>query len=1338
MNGGNQMRSQCDDRVTGGVTLRHSRFLWLAILVAFAALLCLGLRSAAANQLVNQDTPPPGGRVQNSSGIVLDGPSGNLVVAYNDDPAAFNGIGTSFRPVAAGLWQDSFTQVPPVFQWNLDASVTSDQLGFVYAGMASYDNLPASNSGIYVSASMDGGVNFGPANQVTLWSGAPGAMPFVIKPKIEADAFPGSPFNRNVYVVYEEDGPNLINSNAMFSSSPPGGAAWTPPVVVNDNIGQDHVLWPDLGVASTGTVHTAWLESAYGQIQGFQGRIMTDASVNAGMAWGPDVMASQFWTVPSMLRDAIGAPTYMATSYPSIQPDPSQPNRVCMAYAARPGGGLTFETRLDTGDVPPGSADAGLPYPFSGGKRVVASNGWVHTVWDDLRAGTELYYQRTASATPTWPGPEVLLSTGLLPTAHSAVVLPTVEATGSRVYAAWTEPYVDISNWVYVVASGNDGLNWGAPIALDSSNAPANHARIACSGSNVCVSWESPTNPTVESFIRVNYSTNGGATWAGEVTVTAPNTYCYNHDIFMLGSNVYLVWAQGVAASTSSHIYTSFSTNGGASWSSPVRIDSNPIGALPAFAPKVCAAGGNVYALWVDQRRTVKDIYFAYSNTSGVFWSADTPLNPAVGPSNCHFPQIACNGTSVYAVYEDSGDVYANVSTNSGVTWQGQARLNTGIAAGSGGSSYVRVAVSGPNVYTTWQDSRRGGWDIYGTHSSNSGLSWPSSDYRIDLGSPPGAANSWHPHVAADGNGSFYQWSDERAGTGLRDVYANAIVLSADEADIFYTESNDGGLTWSVPIRVNDDATTNDQSHPWLDVKPTGVVDVFWKDKRLDVNDRNYDTYFASLLPGAAAFQPNVRVTTQTLLPPPSMWVGDYCGIEVDALQAHCTWTDTRVVADVGAGDIFYDAIPNPLFGACCVSPGTCALLPPADCTGDYMGDGVPCEPNPCVVLPDYEDHDVGDCVFTVTDQGALGFMDVTQTEGSGFVYPSTGTNQLFIGSLWVGLDPTYTANRDFDPDPEKEWVVSTSPDGHCMVYEPGISDQDIHVGYTDAGASVPRGLYVEQHSWAWGAPDPADDFVILNYSIHNESGAVMTDLYAGVYLDLDIGASFDDDEGVADPSLRLTYLFDTSGLHVGVLALDETLPLANVTLVHNPTYVWPNQFILDPDKYAFLSAADPGHVMLASPLPDDYSVLASMGPFELGPGEVRTVSFAVIGGESLEHFMENVTVAWMAAEGDVSDVPDDGVKVTVNRLLPNAPNPFSDETVIRFELVEDQLVSLTVYDVSGRRVRNLLNEVVAGGRQFVRWDGRDQAGRRVAEGVYFIKLVVPDRTLSRPIVVIR
>jgi hypothetical protein len=77
--------------------------------------------------------------------------------------------------------------------------------------------------------------------------------------------------------------------------------------------------------------------------------------------------------------------------------------------------------------------------------------------------------------------------------------------------------------------------------------------------------------------------------------------------------------------------------------------------------------------------------------------------------------------------------------------------------------------------------------------------------------------------------------------------------------------------------------------------------------------------------------------------------------------------------------------------------------------------------------------------------------------------------------------------------------------------------------------------------------------------------------------------------------------------------------------------------------------------------------------------------------------------------------------------LHPSRPNPFNPQAEIRYQLPGSSPVQLTVYDVSGRALRVLVNEVKPAGVHEAVWDGTDEEGTAMASGVYFYRLQAGD-----------
>lgn len=74
-------------------------------------------------------------------------------------------------------------------------------------------------------------------------------------------------------------------------------------------------------------------------------------------------------------------------------------------------------------------------------------------------------------------------------------------------------------------------------------------------------------------------------------------------------------------------------------------------------------------------------------------------------------------------------------------------------------------------------------------------------------------------------------------------------------------------------------------------------------------------------------------------------------------------------------------------------------------------------------------------------------------------------------------------------------------------------------------------------------------------------------------------------------------------------------------------------------------------------------------------------------------------------------------------KLEQNYPNPFNPSTIINFEIDKQNVVRLSVYDITGTRVRNLVNDIKSPGNYSVIWDGTDDSGDHVASGLYLFRL---------------
>jgi predicted outer membrane repeat protein len=137
--------------------------------------------------------------------------------------------------------------------------------------------------------------------------------------------------------------------------------------------------------------------------------------------------------------------------------------------------------------------------------------------------------------------------------------------------------------------------------------------------------------------------------------------------------------------------------------------------------------------------------------------------------------------------------------------------------------------------------------------------------------------------------------------------------------------------------------------------------------------------------------------------------------------------------------------------------------------------------------------------------------------------------------------------------------------------------------------------------------------------------------------------------------------------------------------------------------------------------------------PVDIGENEfVLTVGdIEIMGGDNQTYGAQLSGVFGRTIKGPVQ-------QVFHNRLEQNFPNPFNPQTTIAFSIKKASNVRLAIYDVTGSRVKDLVDEKRVPGAYRVIWDGRNQSGNQVASGVYFYKLTAGDFTSAKKMVVLK
>lgn len=354
---------------------------------------------------------------------------------------------------------------------------------------------------------------------------------------------------------------------------------------------------------------------------------------------------------------------------------------------------------------------------------------------------------------------------------------------------------------------------------------------------------------------------------------------------------------------------------------------------------------------------------WSYSSDGGQTWTFPGVINPGIFRSD---PVLDYDksGNFYYNSLTNDPDFFCKVfkSTTGGATW------DAGTDAQGGDKQCMvidrTVGVGGGNIYSGWTSDFSTCLPGFFTRSTDGNTSYESCTevdsfpfwgtmavgdagelYYGAAGTQfdsllvvkslnaqtPASVVSWNPvMVYIDGNVNFGlsvnpagllgQVSidvDHSNGAGSGNVYILASLTrtsNSDPGDVMFSRSTDGGMTWSAPVRVNDDVSvTNTQWIGTMSVAPTGRIDAVWLDTRDDLTGGDLSALYYSYSTDQGTtwsvnekmsdvFDPHVGYPNQDKM-------GDYFDMISDSSGAHLAWANTLN----GEEDAYYSYIVPPI-----------------------------------------------------------------------------------------------------------------------------------------------------------------------------------------------------------------------------------------------------------------------------------------------------------------------------------------------------------------------------------------------------------------------------------------
>jgi len=288
---------------------------------------------------------------------------------------------------------------------------------------------------------------------------------------------------------------------------------------------------------------------------------------------------------------------------------------------------------------------------------------------------------------------------------------------------------------------------------------------------------------------------------------------------------IYLAYSGWGGSTTGTDVFFTKSSNG-RTWTVPLRVNDDSGGTAQTEPTLTLDPSNNVYIAWTDGRSGNNDVYFSKSTTGGASFSPNVRVNIDVTTNGQTEPSIAVDPVNphlIHAVWTDTRtpangpDIYYINSTDGGLSFNPPSvRVNTDATAAEQGAPAIAVAPD-RSVNVVWRDPSNGakGPDIYYVKSTNLGGTWGTV---VIVNRDTGNAAQTEQTIAVNASGAiFVAWTDSS--------------FTSTAPDIAATVSTNGGASFPVAVKVNDDAGTVQQGQPTLAVRGDRAQ-LAWSDYR--------------------------------------------------------------------------------------------------------------------------------------------------------------------------------------------------------------------------------------------------------------------------------------------------------------------------------------------------------------------------------------------------------------------------------------------------------------------------------------------------------------------------
>ncbi|MCC6550376.1 MAG: S8 family serine peptidase [Ignavibacteriaceae bacterium] len=387
------------------------------------------------------------------------------------------------------------------------------------------------------------------------------------------------------------------------------------------------------------------------------------------------------------------------------------------------------------------------------------------------------------------------------------------------------------------------------------------------------------------------------------------------------------------------------------------------------------------------------------------------------------------------------------------------------------------------------------------------------------------------------------------------------------------------------------------------------------------------------------------------------------------------------------------------------------------------------------IANPTYATQSINNIAMTITSKGTLAYNNYpTNNQGDGFKYMA-GQNHLFEGALILGTGATKISDAARNSSGSAQ-VADFAVESPFILQIPGsAADAQGSTRFNDNNAGANKlGITTTLTSYSYSTA-PHDDYIILRYQLTNTTATAITGLYAGLFFDWDmVDGSGADDYTAWDTTGAFGYVYHIGG-NPNTYAAAGLVSEASAGFrgILNPGGD-PGGFSIydgftDAEKWQSISGG------LAKPQAGggDISNVVSAGPLDIPAGGSVNVAFAIACGQNVADLRNEFSLARSKYQEILTSVDDELTQPLTYALDQNYPNPFNPSTVIQYQIPEAGQVTLTVYDITGRELKILVNEYIQPGTWHANFDGTG-----LSSGVYFYEIKVNSFMQSRKMIMLK